>query len=167
MKMRIERVKTPENELVFTIRVEQPHQIGVDQKYYELFNLLQKSSDTFSEFGVDLDGWSSARKHLSFRNDVILKRLQNEKLLLCEEFSKKQKNLIEQALNHPMKCMLIEIFNWITDNQPENFQKFINHDPKGRERFYFDNDPEKAPQLPQENDITVDEDEDEDSDEEE
>jgi hypothetical protein len=155
MKITVDRVKKPEGDLVFTITVSEPH----DSCFGEIENTMMRLLDRCKE-----DVYHTTSEENALKNDVMgLIHAAKEKAFL--RVLDNLKFSIRHQLQPKFQPICQEIYNWIYDYQKGDLRTWmIDFDPQ-RTKYYFDNDPENKPSVPQQSEHEDEDDLDDDFDE--
>lgn len=132
MKITVDRDIQP-HELVFTIRVTNPHQAPFGENELRLMKDLQDCQNNI---------------RLNEEKDLALSELVAAKVYGIKDhiFQKVIESLrfsIDHSLNTKFKPICQEIYNWIYDNQNGDLKRWLEEFDPQRTQFYFDNDGKK------------------------
>lgn len=130
MKINVDRIHTPEGNLVFTITVSEPHHSCFGEVEKNIMNLLDickenvyRTTSEENKTKLDVVGLIHLAKEKTF-----IRVLDNLKFAIENEFRPKFKPICQ------------EIYNWIYDNQTDVLKKWMSEFDPQRTKYYFDND---------------------------
>jgi hypothetical protein len=135
MDIKVDRVNTPEGNLVFTITVSNPHHSCFGENEKNIMNYLDtckenvsKSTSVENKLAQDVIGLIHASKEKTFT-----RVLSNLKFAIENEFRPKFQPICQ------------EIYNWIYDHQTVMLKSWMSEFDPQRTKYYFDNDKKNLP----------------------
>ncbi len=135
MKITVDRTNTSEGELVFTIKVSEPHHAcfsEIEKNIMELLDLCKTGVENISPEDNKLRQDVIASIHHA-KEKTFLRVLNNLKFAIKEELQPKFNPICQ------------EIYNWIHDKQTSNLKTWMNEFDSQRTTYYFDNDGKNNP----------------------
>lgn len=153
MKITVDRSTSPEGNLVFTVTVKDPRHTSFGEEEAQVMRMLDTckiniQDQVMDENKIKLRALEAIHQA---KEDTFLKIIENLQFSIENEFRPKFKPICQ------------EIYNWIFDAQTDFLKKYLNEFAPGRERYYFDNDPQMHKvDVPQESEHDDEDDEDED-----
>jgi len=149
MEVTVDRTITPEGDLVFVMRLKNPHiqQVGNDE--VNMMSILNAAQSAIEEIpALDLD----------FK-DRVQDAVTKAKKIAFENIFFSLKFWIKAAIENPHDRIYQEIENWVCDAQPEPLKSWLNEFYANRTKYYFNNDIQSQKQEAQdpEEDIEIDE----------
>lgn len=130
MKIKVDRTKHSEEELVFTITVSDPHHAPLSAAEKEVLETIDRCT-------------KSAEAVLGRDNDLLIEIKASNHEIKALVFDKLLSNLrfaIENQFRPKFKPICEDIFNWIFDFQQGHVKMWMQEFNPERITYYFDND---------------------------
>ena len=130
MKIKVDRVNTPEGNLVFTITVNEPHHACFGEIEKNMMDILDNCKNDIS---LSTPDDNKIKEHVislihAAKEKTFMRALDSLKFAIENEFRPKFKPICQ------------EIYNWIYDNQTDALKKWMCEFDPQRTKYYFDND---------------------------
>lgn len=130
MKIIVERTNTPEGDLVFTIKVSNPHDAPFKTEELETLKSLESCYKSLKDISVE-----ESKFKTDVENSIYdIKEKAFLRVIRSLKFS------IDNQLRFKFNPICQEIYNWIYDYQNDSLKAWmLEFDPQ-RTKYYFDND---------------------------
>lgn len=154
MDIKVDRINTPEGNLVFTITVSEPEHACFGETEKKIMTHIDICRDElYRTAGLENKVMQDAVVHLhDIKEKAFLRVLNNLKFEIENEFRPRFQPICQ------------EIYNWIYDKQTGDLKKWMQEFDPQRTTYYFDNDVKKQKRIDMpENDLEDDDDDDEDT----
>jgi len=131
MKIKVERESTPEGDLVFTVRVSDPHVVEITSYEKKIIHILEECLST-----LDSEIHDSAEK---VKEDVQSSLNGIKHQVFCRMIERLKFN-VENDFRPKFKPICQEIYNWLYDYQTGETRQWMQEFDPQRTKYYFDND---------------------------
>lgn len=132
MKIEVDRTMDSENNLIFTIKVSEPHKAPFSEIDYDTMNFLEKCKESVEQLGFP------EKKSVY---DAI-NAIHTVKVNLFNRVKNSLTFAITNSLRTKYQPICQEIYNWIYDLQELPVKKWMEEVDPQRTKYYFDNDPQ-------------------------
>lgn len=132
MYIQVERIESPEGNLVFTVTVSDPHHSCFGEEEIKLMKYLDTcKKDVEDLISQDNKNRAEALTHIhEIKEKVFVRVLDNLKFEIENEFRPRFKPICQ------------EIYNWIYHHQKDELKSWMSDFDPQRTRYFFDNDPQ-------------------------
>lgn len=131
MKIEVNRSHTLEGELIFTIRVSEPHEIDISQDEISIMHTLETCIESIESIEISeaYDVKDTIKSALNdVKSDAFWRLLNKLKFSIENEFRPKFRPICQ------------EIYNWIYDHQKGEVKQWMQEFDPQRTKYYFSND---------------------------
>lgn len=130
MKIEVNRSITPEDDLIFTIRVSEPHHAAFGEVETKIMSLLDSAKDKIEIVSPEEN---------RVKNDA-LRFIHSAKETIFLAVLENLKFAIRHQLEPKMDAICQEIYNWIYDYQDDRLKIWMSEFDPQRTTYYFDDD---------------------------